>query len=164
MSSDWQRLVHGVPIFGGLSPETLAQLVDRATPHVATIGSYFMREGDTGTSVFVLERGRAAVLKNRDGQEHLLGHLGVGDCFGEVALLDFGPRSASVRAEKPCSAIEIRPSDLLEVAKRDMEQFAILHMNLARELSRRLRQADDRAFDWWVGGRPEAPAYDFHVN
>ncbi len=76
----------------------------------------------------------------------MLGHLGRGDCFGEMSLIDLFPRT-SVRAEKPCTAIEISSDALYEIYKRDLEQFALIQMNIAREISRRLRGADERLFE-----------------
>ncbi len=84
--------------------------------------------------------------------------MNAGDCFGEVALLDFGPRSATILAETDCEAIEITARDLTSVAASNPEQFAMIYMNLGRELSRRLRDADERLFraraehaDWAKG-------------
>jgi CRP/FNR family transcriptional regulator, cyclic AMP receptor protein len=57
--------------------------------------------------MFVLEAGKAAVLKSWDGQEYLLRILKEGDCFGEMAVMDLFPRSASVRAvEEPRSVFQ----------------------------------------------------------
>jgi CRP-like cAMP-binding protein len=64
-----------------------------------------------------------------------------------MALIDFGPRSATVVAEADSTAIEFSPACLHEIAKRDLEQYALVYMNMARELSRRLRRADDRLFE-----------------
>ena len=124
-------------------------------------GEFFFREGSRGTSAFVLERGRVAILKRHGGQDHLLRHLDSGDCFGEVALLDFAGRSASVLADEDCSAIEVTARDLLEVSKRDLQQFTMIYMNLGRELSRRLRVADERMFRARLEGSELAAEYDF---
>jgi len=51
-----------------------------------------------------------------------------------------------VLADQDCRALEITARDLQQVAKRDAEQFGLIYMNLGRELSRRLRDADERVF------------------
>ncbi len=94
--------------------------------------------GARGGARFSLPRAR--------GGAGLIRELAEGDCFGEVALLDLGPRSASGRADVDSVALEIGALDLPEVAGRDPEQFALIYMNLGRELSRRLRAADERLF------------------
>jgi CRP-like cAMP-binding protein len=94
--------------------------------------------------MYVLESGRAAVVKEWQGRELLLRELGPGDCFGEMALIDLSPRSASVQALEDCSAFEIFAASLHQLYQRDLEQFALIQMNMARELSRRLRATDER--------------------
>jgi CRP-like cAMP-binding protein len=61
-----------------------------------------------------------------------------------MALIDMSPRSASVIALEDCSAIRLTNADLFRVYRADLEQFALIQMNLARELSRRLRIANER--------------------
>ena len=68
-----------------------------------------------------------------------------------MALIDLLPRSASVLAVKDCIAIALSPDSVTHLAERNLEQFALIQMNLARELSRRLRIADDRLFSFRMG-------------
>ncbi len=96
--------------------------------------------------MFVLERGKVAVHKQWNGKDHLLKHLSQGDCFGEMALLDLYPRSASMMVVEPCDAIELHNSILLRFYQHDLEQFTIIQMNISREISRRLRSADNQLF------------------
>lgn len=140
------RLIRDTPIFGGVADEILALLLDRAMEVVVRKGEFFFLEGDEGRSAFVLERGSVLILKSWEGKNYLLRQLQAGDCFGEVALMDFCHRSASVLADEDCVAIELSTSDLWQVARRDFEQFATIYMNMGRELCRRLRDADERLF------------------
>jgi CRP-like cAMP-binding protein len=140
-----------MPIFGGIRADVLQLLVDQGSKVTLPAGAYFFRENDQAQSVFVLEAGRVAVLKHWEGQEHLLTYLGEGDCFGEMALMDLFPRSASVRAIEACSALELPGSAFLALYEKDLEQFALIQMNLGREVSRRLRRADERLFRLRMG-------------
>ncbi len=72
--------------------------------------------------------------------------LGEGDCFGETALADLFPRSASVMALEDCQAMEIPTQAVHELFQCDLEQFALLQTNIAREIGRRLRQSDSALF------------------
>ncbi len=155
------RLLERMPIFGGINGEILTFLLERSSLVTIPEGEYFFREGSRGTSTFVLEEGSISIVKAWNGRDYLLRHLETGDCFGEVALLDFGPRSASVLADVNCTAIEITARDLLEVSKRNFEQFAMIYMNLGRELSRRLRAADERVFRARLAGDSLAADYAF---
>jgi CRP/FNR family cyclic AMP-dependent transcriptional regulator len=155
------ELLRNMPIFGGLTDDSLTLLVELAGTVSIAAGGFFFRQGDDGKSTFVLETGSVEVLKACDGRQHSLSRLGVGDCFGEVALIDFGPRSASVQALADASALVLSSSNLLEISKRSLEQYAMIYMNMARELSRRLRNADDRLFEARVEARAPDPDYAF---
>lgn len=140
------RLLQNTPIFGGVVDEVLALLLERVAEVEVRKGEFFCREGDDGKSAFVLERGSVSILKSWEGKSYFLRHLHAGDCFGEVALMDFCRRSASVLADEDCVAIELSTSDLWQVARQDFEQFTTIYMNMGRELCRRLRDADERLF------------------
>ncbi len=140
------ELLQQMPIFGGLRAEALAILLDHAVTVHVPAQAFFFREGDPAVSMFVLERGRVAVLRSWKGRELVLSRFEQGDCFGEMALLDLFPRSASVRAEADCTAIELTPAHLYQLYERDAAQFAMVQMNIAREISRRLRETDDLLF------------------
>jgi CRP-like cAMP-binding protein len=140
------ELLQGMPVFGGINGDALELLLSPSRIVEVAAGAYFFREGDQALAMYVLERGRAAVLKAWEGRDYLLHHLQAGDCLGEMALMDLFPRSASVRAVQDCSAIEITPADMLRLAQSDMEQFALIQMNLGREVSRRLRATDELLF------------------
>ncbi|HXH64041.1 MAG TPA: cyclic nucleotide-binding domain-containing protein [Mariprofundaceae bacterium] len=140
------ELLQSMPIFGGINRQALEFLIDLASMRHAGSGEYFFHEGEDATSMFVIERGRVVVSKLWDGRPHPIKHLGQGDCFGEMALLDLYPRSASVIAEEACDVIELGREALLNLCQHDIEQFAILQMNVGREISRRLRTADHQLF------------------
>lgn len=130
------------PVFGGLRANALQRLVDASRLVEMPAGGHFMREGDLGDKVYVLEEGRVAVLKRVGSEQRLLKELGPGDCFGEMALLDISPRSASVRALEDCRALEIPAAALYQLYQDDLEQFSLLSLNMGREVSRRLRETE----------------------
>ena len=149
-----------MPIFGGMRAEVLEFLLDASELARVPQGKFFFHEEDKAQSMFVLEIGEVAVLKLWEGQQCLLGHLRQGDCFGEMALMDLGPRSASVMAVKDCTAIELSTASFYKVYEKSLEQFALLQMNIGREVSRRLRVADQRLFRAHMGALdldPELP-------
>jgi CRP-like cAMP-binding protein len=143
--------LQAMPIFGAIRTEVLQLLVEHSATVDVPKGAFFFRENDAAESLFVLESGRVAILKQWNGEDHLLAHMGPGDCFGEMALMDFAPRSASALATEASTALELRAASLLEVYEKDLEQFALIQMNLGREVSRRLRLADERLFRARVG-------------
>jgi len=144
-------LLQQMPIFGAIDDDALSFLLDPVPSITVPKGEYFFRENDPADSMYVLESGRVAVLKEWAGREMLLRHLDEGDCFGEMALLDLFPRSASVRAESECRAIALTPDHLYRLYEHDVKQFAVIQMNIGREMSRRLRDADDQLFRATMG-------------
>ena len=159
MHRDRIELLQRMPIFGALREDTLENLLADAPLVERRAGECFFREHDAAAAMYVLDSGRVEVFRSWQGRDHLLHELGPGDCFGEMALMDLQPRSATVRALEDCRAIELATSALYRLFERDPEQFALIQMNLGRELSRRLRMADELLFRARIGADlpPGAP-------
>jgi len=155
------ELLQKMPVFGAIREESLRLLLAQARVVEAGAGGYFFCEGDAATTMFVLEAGQAVVVKGWRGREVILNQLVAGDCFGEMALMDLGPRSASVRAVEPCRAMAIGTDDLMRLFENDAEQFALIQMNLGREVCRRLRATDELLFRAKMGDAQQAPNTEF---
>jgi CRP/FNR family transcriptional regulator, cyclic AMP receptor protein len=151
------EMLQHMPVFGAISEDALRFLLERSRSLQVRAGAYFFHERDQASSMFVLNAGRASVLKSWQGRELLLHTLSAGDCFGEMALMDLQPRSASVRAEEDCEAMEFGCAELLQLFERDAEQFALIQMNIGREVCRRLRATDELLFRARMGNAPSVP-------
>ena len=151
------ELIQQMPIFGAVGAETIEFLLVEAPVSHVRRGEFFFHENDTPTCMFVLESGHVTVSKSWQKHELLIRRLGPGDCFGEMALLDLCPRSATVQADEDCSAIELTSANLYRLFEHNVEQFALIQMNIAREMSRRLRITDDLLFRARMGEALEAP-------
>ena len=162
MSSTSLELLQTMPIFGAIQDQTLNFLLERAKDVNVAKDEYFFRENDQGASMFVLEQGSVAVLKSWVDQTQRLASLSRGDCFGEMALIEMGARSASVQAMEDCSAIELSIDILHELYQHDLEQFTIIQMNMSREVCRRLRKADDLLFQVQMQTSIPDPGYRYY--
>jgi CRP/FNR family cyclic AMP-dependent transcriptional regulator len=151
------ELMQQMPIFGAIDAAAIEFLLEPAPVVRVAAGDFFCREGDLADCMYVLESGRVTVSKSWEGHELLLRRLAQGDCFGEMALLDLFPRSASVRADEDCSAIRLTSDNLLRLFEHDAAQFALIQMNIGREISRRLRFTDELLFRARMGEVLEAP-------
>ena len=140
------ELLQRMPVFGGIRADVLQFLLGLCPVVSVPANAYFFREHDQADSMFILEAGKVAVLKSWRGREYLLGTLKEGDCFGEMAVMDLCPRSASVRAIEDCTAIHLSAANLHRLYDQDLKQFALIQMNMGREVSRRLREADNQLF------------------
>jgi len=125
--------------FGGLLPEE----IDAIRPHLSTAsfepGAEIMREGEPNDRIHFILEGEVAVEKGGV----VLARLKEGDTFGEMEFLDVMPAVATVRALVPSTVATISNRALYELSKANMRVFALVVMNLARDLSRRLRRMDD---------------------
>jgi CRP-like cAMP-binding protein len=122
-----------VPIFSDLSREAFLALAEGMVLHRVRGGEAVIREGDDGTSFYVVASGRFAVSRRDEaGAPVALALLGEGDFFGEMALLAGTRRSATVAAEGDGEVLELPADVLLRTARR--------HPHVARSLRRFYRQ------------------------
>lgn len=130
-----------VPLFRSLAPAEVAAFSQLSREKSYPKGSVILFEDDPGDSLFVVRDGRVkVVLVAEDGREVILGILGVGEHFGELALIDDQPRSAHVVAMEDSTLLVLRREDF----RRRVEQSPAVAWALLMELSRRLRRADDK--------------------
>ena len=135
--------LRNIGLFGALSDEVLTTLAGMLTVVLPQIGEMIFREGDEGNAMYVVLNGEMEVTKqSRNGVDARVAVLGPGDWFGEMSIVDIQPRSATVRAVAPTRLVRISAADLDSLYRQDVRSYAIVVLNLARELSRRLRVAD----------------------
>lgn len=146
MKEERLRMLQNMPIFGGVREDILESMLEGSVEISLAEGDFLFGENDPGNAMFVLEKGRVAILKLLNNTYYRLNFLNAGDCIGEMSLIDLGPRSASVLAMTSCKALELTNASLCKVYEQDLEQFALIQMNMSRELSRRLRTANDTLF------------------
>lgn len=141
------ELLQSTPFFGAVDSESIQFILDRAEFINTTTSEYIFHQFELGDSLYVIESGQLVVFKSWNHQEFILRHLHRGDFFGELALLDYSPRSASVRTESKASLIKISSGVLHSLLEYDQQQYLIIQMNIAREIARRLKAADQRWFE-----------------
>ena len=130
-----------VPLLSGLDRAELGRFAELTREKAYPRGSVILFEDDPGDSLFIVRRGRVkVVLVGEDGLEVILGVLGVGEHFGELALIDDRPRSAHVIAMEDADLLVLRRDDF----RKRVESSPSVAWSLLTELSRRLRRADDK--------------------
>lgn len=126
-------LLAGCRLFRGLDPDSLAAVADVAIEVDFPADRTIARQGDVGTGFFVVADGRVRVV--RDGER--IAELGPGEFFGELSVIDGGPRNAHVVAEVPTRC--------LAIASWDFERVLLAHPSVALTVLRvvvgRLRDA-----------------------
>ena len=137
------RMLGDVGLFGGLDDETLELLAAQLPQRHVEVGEVVVEEGEESREMFVVIRGELEVVKASAGNDVRVAFFGLGDWFGEMSILDVRPRSATVRATAPTLLLRLGPEDIERLLyRRDVKAYSVFLMNIARELSRRLRVAD----------------------
>ena len=133
-----------IGIFGGLDEESLSVLTEQLEIRVVEPGQVVVNEGDTDAEMFVVLYGELEVMKKAtDGRMVRVALFGPGGWFGDMSVLDVQPRSATVRSLARTQMLVMSSHDVRHyLYERDPKAYAIFVMNVARELSRRLRVAN----------------------
>ena len=127
-------------VLRGLPRPELEQLALLMRPRAYRRGEVVFHQGDPGETFHVLCRGRVKiVLGSEGGEEAVLGILGPGDVFGEMALLDGGPRSATIVALEPVESATLGRADLLALLRRN----PVAVEGLLAALARKIREASE---------------------
>jgi CRP-like cAMP-binding protein len=128
-------------LFGGLTEEQIGKILPLMEDEEYEEGSNIIVEGKQNDKLHFIEEGRIAVLK----EGIVLSEFGEGETFGEMEVLDIMPSAATIKAITPVRLLALSNKILHEIYKTDLSVFAMLIMNLARDLSRRLRKMNERA-------------------
>ena len=112
-----------------------------AVPRRFEAGEVVFKEGDEGSTCYVVRSGRArAVREHPDGRSITLAHFGPGDIFGEMAMFDGERRSATVESIERTEAIAILGGDM----RRLLREYPDISVKLIAALGRRLRETNER--------------------
>jgi nucleotide-binding universal stress UspA family protein len=134
-------LLAQAPLFAALGQEEREHLSETARIRAYQPGEFIVHEGDTATGCFIIASGRVEVVKEGGGvHPTVLTTLGAGEFFGEMAVIDDHPRSASVLALEATECVAIGRAEFLETLQR-RPQIAVQMLPV---LVRRLRRADAR--------------------
>jgi CRP/FNR family transcriptional regulator, cyclic AMP receptor protein len=121
-----------VPLFGGLSSKQLRKVADLAEVARFMAGATLVKQGEIGDSFYVVLTGQAKVVASGRTVNRLL----PGDHFGEISLLDGGPRTASVVAETEMTLVLVTQKDFLAMLATDPEITVCLLEGMARSVRR----------------------------
>jgi CRP-like cAMP-binding protein len=138
-----------VGLFGALSDDFLDHLVRTLKDKRIMPGDTIFREGDPAREMWVVLDGEIEVLKkSRRGRETRVAILGPNDTFGEMSIIDMQPRSATVRALGPARLLRISTEEMDALYRHDLKSYTLIVLNIARDLSRRLRVTDGLLADF----------------
>jgi CRP-like cAMP-binding protein len=140
-----QDFLETIPIFAGLNRAALAEIARSVEEGAFRTGEIIVREGEAGNRMFIIRSGRVEIVKHlAQARETVLAVLGPGNFLGEMSIIECVTRCASVRALEDSFLFALKSIDLYRLFQRYPDQYAILILNIARDLSRRLRTLDER--------------------
>lgn len=123
-----------------LSNQELDAICALLVPKDIPSGGVIFAEGALGDGLYLIASGEVEVFQTAHTAP--IATLTVGECFGEMALVDKEYRSATVKARTDVQLLHLSPEALAEFRKAQKDGFAFLVMNIARLLSVRLREAN----------------------
>ena len=136
-------LLSQVPIFQDLSRREFNRIEEILHQRSFSVDEYIVKEGDVGVGMYIILSGEVRIVhRGADGEEVLLTTFGPGDFFGDQALLEESPRSASAIATEPCAALGFFRPDLLELIESNPRLGLKIIMRLSQMISVRLRQTN----------------------
>ncbi len=137
LGADWVDVLHDIPLFAPLSKRHVKRIANLARPRRFAAASAIVRKGQRGETFYVILDGEATLSLPKGRNVALV----AGDFFGELALLDGGPRSGTVIAKTRVLAMAIGRRPFLKLVAADSE----LAVSLLKAVAERLREADEAA-------------------
>ncbi len=134
------EILKNVPIFADLNNRELSSVVRILHEREYKPGEIIFREDEPGMGMYIIEAGKVSIYIE-SGQMQL-SELGDGDFFGEVALLDDAPRSATAIAKSDCRIFGFFQPDLFGLMERDSKLGVKIVLQVARLIGERLRKAN----------------------
>ena len=129
-----QDFLETIPIFAGLNRSALAVIAGALEQAAFRSGDIIVEEAETGNRMFIIYTGRVEVVKHLgEARETVLALLKPKEFFGEM----------SVRAIEDTFVFALKSTDLHRLFGRHPDQYAIMILNIARDISRRLRALDE---------------------
>jgi CRP-like cAMP-binding protein len=143
---DWIPLLKQVELFQGLSAAHLEKIAAIGAPHTYAEDAVIFRQGSAGDALYVIVSGQLEIRFDQpEGGSRTALFMGAGQVIGEMALLDQGPRSATVAAVGGAAqVIRIGSEDFMRLCQQDTAIGFALMRNLAMDLSFKLRQRNSR--------------------
>lgn len=132
-------------LFEGLLPEEIEMLSELTQQKDYEDGATVFEQGSVGESLFLLVEGSVEVVRKReDGSEHIIAALAAPDFFGEMSLIDKEYRSATIRSKTNTVMLCLTNKNLHSFARVYKNGFTLVVINIARVLSTRLRETNEK--------------------
>ncbi|NUN70587.1 MAG: cyclic nucleotide-binding domain-containing protein [Bacteroidetes bacterium] len=139
-----EEMLSRIPVFEKLEPKELRQVASIVHHRTYVKDEFVFYQGDPGLGMYVVEKGRVGiVVVGEDGTQKEITEMTNGDFFGEIALLDESPRSASVVVKEDSALIGFFRPDLFEIIEKTPKTGLKIVVKLAEMIGERLRNMNN---------------------
>jgi CRP-like cAMP-binding protein len=132
-----------ISVWGGFTDKQQAKIYRRLEAGAFGKGEYIFRKGDQPTHIYIVKSGKIDLLASDQDVSIRKETVEAGGCFGIASLMAMQPQMVTAVAAEDSQVMVLSRQALLELRHEDIELFALLMMNIAREIARRLKAADD---------------------
>ena len=141
------KALQGIKLFAGLGADQLESFTRYLEPVKVPQFGNLVRKGQHGDAMYVVVDGELRALTIIEGKESILATMGSGDCFGEISLLDQGPRSADVVANRDSTLLKLSNASFERLVREAPALAMPFVLALSRQAVQRVRQATKRYED-----------------
>jgi len=139
-TSEIRGILKKIPIFDNLSDRDLTHIERIVHQREYRPQEVIFRQGDPGLGMYIIESGNVTILLEPTSQ--VLAELHDGEFFGELALLDDSPRTATAIAKSPARMLCVFQADLFDLISRNPRLGVKILLHLARTIGERLRRSN----------------------
>jgi CRP-like cAMP-binding protein len=143
MAEQNMEFLRKVRLFSELDDRALREVANAAVEQRWEKGQEIVRQGESGVGAFIIRSGKVEIVRDHQGRTEKMRDLGPGQFFGEMALLDEFPRSATVRAIEPTTCLQITRWHFRGI----LESHPEIALTLLPMLTKRLRAAEAHAHE-----------------
>jgi CRP/FNR family cyclic AMP-dependent transcriptional regulator len=136
------EILKKIPVFEDLTKRELGSIERILHKREYRQDELIFREGEPGVGMYIIESGKVRIVTETG--KRTLAELEEGEFFGELALLDESPRSATAVAIQPCSILGFFQPDLFGLIERNPQLGVKIVLRLARSIGERLRRANEQ--------------------
>ena len=131
-------LIQQIELFQGVQPTELEPIAQQMTESAYYDGEVVFLEGEPGDRLYLIFAGKMHAFVEREGSIITYGHLQMGECFGEMALVEDAPRSATVKSEGPSLCLSLSKEEFLRLINRNPD----IALGMIKGLVGRLRKTN----------------------
>lgn len=133
------RLREHISLFGGFSDKQVEDIVNGALVKHVKAGANIFQQGEQPSEIYLVLRGRVTETVERENGTVIRTDYKEADCFGEAAVVGIMPQAGNAIASANSKLLLISREVLIEIAEKNQALFSLFIMNIARDVSRRLR-------------------------